>query len=663
MRVVLLPATGVISVAESFTATSSEHFLGGGENGDFVDLKGHVAVERVSYTCGSEFPMPYYVSSRGYGIFARNLSVGQLAFPGAEGVHSCGGQVTPQCPLTPAADRVEMCFKSSSLHYEVYAGPPAVVQRKFSLDAGRPAAAEPAQFGGEKWRGNWDDNTGTTLLADAAKYRELGIPLTWMHINDPWETNECWGTLEFDKSRFPDPAGMIRTLAKGGLRTMLWVSPLVTLQAGCPPPPYAHLLGGGASPMIDLTEQAQAVTFEKALRRVLALGIDGIKADRGDEYDLEPSPLARGGGSVDQNRYPVLYARAVIAALRASAPHGYSAIFRAGAEGSQTVAPGFWVGDEPGTYGGMATALRAGLTASVSGVPVWGSDIGGYVNAAPSLTGELFVRWAQLGAVSPIFEVGGQGESSHFWDFGPSVTSAFRDAAVLHYELVPYLLDLSRTATTTGLPITRPLGFSYPTDQIGWSVPNEFTIGASLLAAPVVGPGTTPRVYLPRGRWLDLFNGNVSTGPAAFTRPTPDNQFPLYLHAGAAIPFNLRSPNIWAVPWRLSDLVRSDRAGWLIAPGGSGEATSTTAGTIHIRQRGTQLTINLVAVPTDVELLVLTNTPPLDVTIDGISTAPTSAPALRHVAAGWTFKTQPVGGAVIKLAGNSGATHVTLDLR
>ena len=68
-------------------------------------------------------------------------------------------------------------------------------------------------------------------------------------------------------------------------------------------------------------------------------------------------------------------------------------------------------------------------------------------------------------------------------------------------------------------------------------------------------------------------------------------------------------------------------------------------------------------VPTDVELLVLTNTPPLDVTIDGISTAQTSAAALRHVAAGWTFKTQPVGGAVIKLAGNSGAAHVTLDLR
>src|SRR5205814_7312369 len=116
VRYTLTPALGVDSVAESFSASTAEHFLGGGEDGDFVDLRTHIAPQRTSYTCGSEFPMPYFVSSAGYGIFARALSVGQIAFPGTEGTRTCSG-VTPQCPLTPTTDRIELCFKQSSLRY------------------------------------------------------------------------------------------------------------------------------------------------------------------------------------------------------------------------------------------------------------------------------------------------------------------------------------------------------------------------------------------------------------------------------------------------------------------------------------------------------------------------------------------------------------------
>ena len=656
VRYTVRPERGVTSISESLSASPAEHFLGGGENGDFVDLRNQIAQQRTSYTCGSEFPMPYFVSTAGYGIFVRDLSVGQFAFPGTEGLRTCPG-VTPQCPLTPATDRIELCFKESSLRYEIYFGTPTRVMRAFTADAGRAPVAQPEQFGAQKWRGIWAENRESTLLADAAKYRQLRIPLTWMHINDPWEVNRCWGTHIFDPARFPNPGRLVQELKAQGLHTMIWISPLVRPAAGCPATAYTHLLGQLPAPMIDLTDPKQAGTFERQLKGVFALGIDGIKGDRGDEFDLERSTPANGAGTLVQNRYPVIYAQKVTAALREATRGKFSTIFRAGGVGSQTLLPGIDVGDEPGTFDGMATALRAGLTASVSGVPVWGSDIGGYSNT--SLTPELFTRWAQLAAVTPIFEVGGLGKSGHFWDFGPSTTDAFRAASILHYELVPLFLDLSRAASAGGLPITRPLAFTYPGDPAAWSYDLEFTIGRSLLASPVTAPGTRASVYLPRGSWVDLYSGQTYSGGSAFTRTTPLAEFPLFLRGGSAIPFNLRDPDMWSKPWKLADLVRSDRAGWLVAPGDA-SARSTTAGRLVSRERGSSLSIDVTQAPKEVQILVALQSPPRSIVIGGRSYAVSTVAALRRAGSGWTFRGQPFGGALVKVPTSGGAAHVEL---
>jgi alpha-glucosidase (family GH31 glycosyl hydrolase) len=658
VRYTLTPDRGVASVSESFAVSPTQHFLGGGESGDFVDLRNQIAQQRTSYTCGSEFPMPYFVSSAGYGIFARALSVGQFAFPGTEGLRTCGG-VTPQCPLAPATDRIELCFKQTTLRYEVYAGTPAAVMRAFTADAGRAPPAPPEQFGAQKWRGVWAENRESFLRADAATYRRLGIPLTWMHINDPWEVDRCWGTHIFDPKRFPDPGQLVRDLKAQGLHTMIWISPLVREAAECPATAFRHLLGTAPAPMIDLTDRAQAATFERQLERVFALGIDGIKGDRGDEFDLERAKLVHGVGTTVQNRYSVIYAKTVIAALRKETKGRFSTIFRAGAVGSQTLLPGIDVGDEPGTFSGMMTAIRAGLTASVSGVPVWGSDIGGYSNANKELTPDVFTRWAQLAAVTPIFEVGGLGTSSHFWDFGQPTTDAFRAASILHYELVPLFLDLSRAAGATGLPITRPLAFTHPADAAAWANDLEFTVGKSLLVAPLRAPGVRASVYLPEGSWVDLNTGQGYTGGQTFTRTTPLTEFPLYLHAASAIPFNLRDPDVWTKPWGLSDLVRSDRAGWLIAPG-TGRATSTTAGRIAFVEHGASLTVDVSHAPRDVQLLVLLPDQPHSIAIGGRSYSASTAPALKQRSEGWVVRGQPFGGAVVKLRTNGGAAHVEL---
>ena len=123
---------------------------------------------------------------------------------------------------------------------------------------------------------------------------------------------------------------------------------------------------------------------------VRALGVDGVKGDRGDEVDLETvSPTL-------QNRYPVLFAESVLDVW----PRDAGAIFRAAAMGSQVVIPGLWAGDQPGEWIGLQRAIRFAQSSAMSGFPTWGSDVGGY--SAGNLTADVFMRWTQLGAISPV---------------------------------------------------------------------------------------------------------------------------------------------------------------------------------------------------------------------------------------------------------------------
>ncbi len=100
-------------------------------------------------------------------------------------------------------------------------------------------------------------------------------------------------------------------------------------------------------------------------------------------------------------------------------------------------------------------------------------------------------------------EVGGSAPNATPWTLGPGAMSGLRAAAVLHYELFPYLYGL----LAAHQPVIRPLAFGYPDDAKSWGSNYEFLVGPDLLAAPVTGPGTTPSVYLPPGSWVDLYTG------------------------------------------------------------------------------------------------------------------------------------------------------------
>ena len=588
----LEPATNVQDVFDAFTATPDEHFLGGGERASTVDLRGQIVPIEVG--C-SYAPIPFFASSAGWGLRIASENVSALAFPGSTGgTGGCQIGSEPACSFEPLTDLTEVCEVGARLDEDIYVGSLQQTLADYEADTGRPKVPPPSELALIKWR---DQVTGPgQILDDIERFQGAKIPIGWVILDNRWEV--CNGFLTFDTGLIPDPAELIKEVHAAGVEFMLWISP----RAVCPDGyPAKGLLGTpGNDQILDLRKHAVVAEFRARLRKLFALGVDGVKGDRGDENDLQPvSPSLT-------NEYPLLFARAAIGAM----PKGDAAIFRAATVGSQAVLPGIWAGDQEGIWTGLQQAVTAAQTAAMSGFPTWGSDIGGY--SSEGLTPDVFERWAQLGAISPVMEVGGKGPNAVPWTLGTQAMDVLRDAATLHYELFPYLDGLLQRHQ----PVLRPLAYGFPGDQQAWGASTELLVGPDLLAEPVNGPGTTPSVYLPAGSWIDLFTAAPAQGGgASFTRPTPMNQFPLYVKQGSVIPFNLRTATgSW---WGIDELSHPGRAGYLATNGA---------------------VLALTRQPHDVQVFVPAPAKPEHVTIGG-----------RAVA--WSWTAGPLPGVVIRVHG------------
>lgn len=581
LTVAVTPADAVAALRIGLAAPASAHFLGTGERDRFVDLKGTVQPLKVWNGCGSSQSAPFFASTAGFGAYVVTDVVGRIAFPNAVDDTSFACDLgASSCSVGPPSPAVRICLKAATARLELYAGTAAQTVAAYVRHAGTPQAPWLPHFALMKWR---DSVTGPAeLLDDISELRSRGLPIGWVILDNPWEQGSftrCFGSLAFDPVRYPDPRGVIAQVHRRGVKFMLWISPQLQ-KKGCPNPGYptGWLTGDDEFYLRDLTNTAARTDFVARLQKLAALGIDGFKADRGDETNLEQDTLAGGSGVDLQNVYPRLYAQAVAAAMRPYRKH-WASLFRSAAPGSPSAVPGFVAEDTEHSWNGLYAAIRMGQTASLAGEAMWGSDIGGY--AGGEVTPDLFVRWAQFAATTPIFEVGGIGTTGTFWTLGPRAVSGFRDAATLHYTLVPYLYELVREASLSGAPVLRPLGLTWPEDRQAWRQDAEYTVGDALLAAPVDTQQAQDEgalVYLPRGTWIDWFTGRRIRGGRTILRAPTATGFPLYVRAGTAFAADFRDPEVWSSPWRPNDLSRAGRQGWVVAPSAGMVATARSNG-------------------------------------------------------------------------------------
>ena len=194
-----------------------------------------------------------------------------------------------------------------------------------------------------------------------------------------------------------------------------------------------------------------------------------------------------------------------------------------------------WPGDNVSDWTAMRGAIPTLLGMGLSGLPFVGVDVGGF---AESPTAELYTRWLQSAVLYPFFR-------SHTtfgtpdqepWTYGPQWESYNRRAIELRYELLPSIYSVMREVSQTGVPAMRPLLLEYPDDPNTYGMDDEYLFGHDLLLAPVLREAANTRdVYLPKGRWVDIWTGVTVEGGQGITVPVTPASIPLYVRAGAFV--------------------------------------------------------------------------------------------------------------------------------
>jgi alpha-D-xyloside xylohydrolase len=172
----------------------------------------------------------------------------------------------------------------------------------------------------------------------------------------------------------------------------------------------------------------------------------------------------------------------------------------------------------------------------VSAPGFWSHDIGGFFG--PELTPGLYIRWTQLGALSPLMRAHGL-RPREPWQFGSDALEISRRWVRLRYELLPYLWQVAHESARHGWPVMRPLGLEFPDDPVARSVDDSFLLGSDLLVVPIFDDGTAPvtrRFYVPEGTWVDLVDGTTYSGPGFHRTDVPLDRLPVLVRSGAVVP-------------------------------------------------------------------------------------------------------------------------------
>lgn len=571
--------------------------------------------------------VPFVISTAGYGVFVDEYRDGFFDF----------------CVSSP--DRWSFSFKNRALDFYVLAGPlPKDVVRQYARLTGRPALPPEWALLPWKWRDRIESDR--EVYADVSGMRKADIPLGVVWVDRPWER---YGTnsFEFDPAVFRDPQRMAADLAKDGVRLLVWTSPFTN--PGVPnfetakargylvngPDGKPLQMGGGY--YIDLTNPAAYGWWKDEIKKVIRIGVAGMKLDRGQ--DIPPHARFADGstGAEMHNKYALLYCKVVYDAFNEEMPGDFAMLPRPGCAGSQSYTNGKWPGDLSASFdmlSGLPAAVIAGQSAGLCGFSIWGSDIGGF-EARPNE--ECTIRWAQFGAFCPIMELVGKDarDSRNPENFSPRMREIYRYYATLHTELQPYAYSLAIESSETGVPIMRPLFLEFPNDQTAMLRSLEYMYGDSILVAPVCERATAREVYLPAGKWFDYWTGASIPGPTTLkSYPCPLECMPIFVKAGAIIPM-LVSNSVTGHGGPYS------RGAWtlLVYPSDRSSAvvrTKTAAARLDCAQNSEGVAISCRDLPKLAILRVKMGAKPKSVNVDGKPVAALLREGdLSKVASGW----------------------------
>jgi alpha-D-xyloside xylohydrolase len=491
------------------------------------------------------------------------------------------------------------------------------------------------------WQSKERYKSQNELVGVVNKYREIGVPLDgiiqdWQY----WGNNYLWNAMEFLNTEFPNPKKMVEDIhnQNAHLIISIWSSfgpqtkqyremqPKGMLlnfgtwpQSGLDTWPPNREYPSGVQPYDPYNPEARDIYWKYLNKGLFSLGIDGwwMDSSEPDHLDFKPTDFDLktylGSFRKVRNAFPLMTVGGVSEHQRAaSSDKRVFILTRSAFAGQQRYGANTWSGDVNSSWQSLRNQIPAGLNFSMSAIPYWNTDIGGFFASAykrgrsdgnknPSFQ-ELYVRWLQFGAFTPMMRSHGTDIPREIYNFGKKgevIYDAIAKTINLRYSLLPYIYSAAWSVTNSQSTIMRALVMDF-NDKNVRDMNNEYMFGKSILVAPIVNAQYTPetflkanaetgwdkkeasndaksqsinftefkstKVYLPAGNdWYDFWTNEKINGGKEIVKSTTINEIPLYIKSGSVVPFGPQVQYATEKKW--------DELEIRVYPGGNGEFT------------------------------------------------------------------------------------------
>ena len=410
------------------------------------------------------------------------------------------------------------------------------------------------------------------ILDTAAEFRKRKIPVDALVQDWQYWGKYGWSAMKFDEDHYPQPKEMLDQLHAEDLHMMISIWSRFGEDTDVYKRMSAQSLLIPGTPWTDFfNPKAQAAFWSELNKGIFRDGMDAWWMDASEpEFDvLKGRQTFLGSGESVRNAYPLYVTKSIYEGQRATTDRKRVVILtRSAFAGQQRNAAASWSGDITGDWITLRRQISAGLSFSMSGMPYWTTDIGGFFRPDDQYTSdkyhEILIRWFQYGSFCPVFRVHGYKSNAELWNYGPETEKILTQYDELRYRLLPYIYSAAWGVTNRGETLMRSLPLEFSSDPGAREIADQFLFGPSLLINPVTVEGATQRaLYLPAGSdWVDFWTGKRSGGGQTVTAEAPLDRIPIYARAGAIVPIGPRAE---------SAVAKADPIELRIYPGANGD--------------------------------------------------------------------------------------------
>jgi len=443
----------------------------------------------------------------------------------------------------------ETTFRSPNaklLDYVVFYGPSAdsVISTYRNLSGNVPMLPRWA-YG--FWQCRERYTSGTNLVETVKKFRKKNIPMDVIVQDWQYWGNNGWGVPMFDEINYSNPAEFIKEIhdLNAHFNISIWSNPDKNSEIG--KEYVAKNLYIPDSKWLDYFNPITRKSYWQTLNKNLfSYGVDSwwMDATEPENDALHGQKTYLGMGDFYRLTYPLFVAQAVYEGQRETKSEKRVCIItRSAYLGQQRYGTINWSGDIGGNWDAYKKQIVAGLNYTITGMPYWTTDIGGFFRPGKSQYTdenyqELLTRWYQWGVFNPIFRIHGYQSETEPWHFSQQVQDDMQQMLNLRYRLMPYIYSEAWQVTNNGSTIMRPLVMDFCEDNSALNQSYEYMFGKALLVAPVTEPRVNKwNLYLPKSvEWYDFWTSKKFQGGETIITDAPLDKIPLFVKAGSIIP-------------------------------------------------------------------------------------------------------------------------------